>query len=229
MMVRDKAAFFDSISDTWDANEIKSTPEKIRKILKKISVKKGDKILDLGTGTGVLIPYFSKYVGDSGYVTGIDLSSGMLNQAIKKFGKLPNVRFIQSDFEENQIHGKYSLIMMYCVYPHIDDPVRLFHRLINENLEDGGRIIVAFPCDENFINNVHGEKKAEADMLPSAPVLSFGLKNAGFDVDVVDYSSEIYIVEIKGYGRANYERFMHGSLAYEANQEFPFSIGRSHF
>ena len=227
MIVRDKAAFFDSISDTWDANEIKSTPDKIRKILKKISIKDGDKILDLGTGTGVLIPYFSQYVGDSGYVTGVDISSGMLNHAIRKFGNLPNVRFILSDFEEEPIQGKYSLIMLYCVYPHILDPVRLLHRLLNENLEDGGRIIVAFPCDENFINCVHDDKKAEADMLPSAPVLACRLKSAGFEADVIDYSPELYVVEINGYAYAMRENFIHDSLTYDVSQECPFSICRS--
>lgn len=227
MIMRDKSKFFDSIADTWDANEVKSTPEKIEQLLEIISVKKNEKVLDLGTGTGVLIPYLSRRVGDKGEVIGLDFSWGMLSHAISKYGNLNNVGFVQSDFEKNKIVGKYSLIMMYCVYPHIEEPTRLLTRLIKENLEENGRIVVAFPCDETFINNVHGDKKAEADLLPSAPILSHRLDQAGFNTKVLDYSSDIYIVEIRYAKVSREEGFIKDHCISVASQEFPFSGHRS--
>lgn len=43
----------------------------------------GEKILDLGCGTGSTLPVLSKSVGTSGFAVGLDLSLGMLGQAKK--------------------------------------------------------------------------------------------------------------------------------------------------
>ena len=66
--------FFDSLASTWDENEVLSTPDRIRSILGKLGISNGMDILDLGTGTGVLVPYLSEMVGTEGHVAAIDLS-----------------------------------------------------------------------------------------------------------------------------------------------------------
>lgn len=196
-MTEKEIAFFDGIAPDWDAMEVKSTPEKVRAILGLIGPRKGDHVLDLGTGTGVLVPYLSEMVGPEGEVTGVDISEGMLERARQKFGSLANVRFIKSDFEEENIDGLYNLILLYCVFPHIHFPVETLRWLTSVNLAEGGRIVIAFPNDEKFVNAIHGEKRAPADMLPDAPELAARLRRAGFQADVIAYSEEMYIVEIR--------------------------------
>ena len=114
--------FFDSLAPNWDENEVLSTPDRIRSILGKLGISNGMDILDLGTGTGVLVPYLSEMVGKEGHVTAIDLSEGMLSLARKKYGNLKNVEFLKIDFEEEQIPGKYDVAMLYSVYPHLHAP-----------------------------------------------------------------------------------------------------------
>ncbi len=127
--------FFDEIASTWDANEIKSTPERVKLILSKLPISKGMDILDLGTGTGVLVPYLSNKVGPTGHITAIDLSEGMLDIARKKYGDLPNVEFLKLDFEEEQIPGKYEVAMLYCVYPHLHTPSETIEWLFKMNMK----------------------------------------------------------------------------------------------
>lgn len=196
-MNQSELEFFDRLAPEWDASEVRSTPERIRSILSRIELKEGMKILDLGTGTGVLIPYLLEKIGNSGSITAIDFSEGMLARAKVKFGNLYNVEFLRLDFEEEQIPGRYDLVMLYCVYPHLHYPSDLFEWLFKMNIVDGGKIVIAFPSDEKFINNIHHERKSESDHLPSAEKLSGMIREWGFSAEVIASSADEYIVIVK--------------------------------
>lgn len=196
-MTQSEIDFFDTLAPTWDDNEIRSTPARINSILGKLNICEGMDILDLGTGTGVLVPYLSDMVGDNGHITAIDMSEGMLSIAIKKYGYLKNVDFLKIDFEEEQIPGKYDTALLYSVYPHLHAPADTIEWLFKMNMKPDGRIVIAFPSDEEFINNIHHERKAEHDHLPPAHKLAEMISNWGFKAEVLAATSDEYIVEIK--------------------------------
>ncbi|MDE6380314.1 MAG: methyltransferase domain-containing protein [Muribaculaceae bacterium] len=196
-MTQSEIEFFDALAPSWDSNEIRSTPERIKSILGKLRISEGMNILDLGTGTGVLVPYLSEMVGDEGHVTAIDLSEGMLSLARKKFGSLKNVDFLKIDFEEELIPGKYDMALLYSVYPHLHAPADTMEWLFKMNMKPYGRIVIAFPSDEEFINNIHHERKAEHDHLPSAYTLAEMISLWGFHAEVLAATQDEYIVEIQ--------------------------------
>lgn len=196
-MTTEEITFFDTIASSWDDIEIKSLPPVVSSILDCIGIKPGDSILDLGTGTGVLLPYLSQRIGENGSVTAVDISTGMLGRAKAKYSDLHNVTFRLLDFEKQLIEDCFDLIILYCVYPHIEDPISTLLKLIDNNLNDHGRIIIAFPCDEAFINSIHSDKDADAKQLPSAPCLSSFLTRSGIQNQVLAYGSDRYIIEIK--------------------------------
>lgn len=196
-MTQSEIDFFDTLAPTWDDNEIRSTPDRIRSILGKLDIREGMGILDLGTGTGVLIPYLSGMVGDDGHIAAIDLSEGMLSLARRKYGHLGNVDFLKIDFEEEQIPGKYDVALLYSVYPHLHAPADTMEWLFKMNMKPGGRIVIAFPSDEEFINSIHHERKAEHDHLPPAHKLAEMISHWGFKATVLAATPDEYIIEIK--------------------------------
>lgn len=196
-MTQEEIDFFDRMAPQWDANEVCSTSERVASILDKIGVASASSVLDLGTGTGVLLPRLSQLVGPRGHVAAVDLSEGMLSEARRKYGDLSNVEFLKIDFEEEPLPGKYDLAMLYCVYPHLHRPADTFEWLFKMNLNVGGRIVVAFPSDEKFINNIHHEKKADHDHLPPARMLAETIATWGYDTKVLAESADEYIVEVK--------------------------------
>ncbi|MDJ0736841.1 MAG: methyltransferase domain-containing protein [Nostocaceae cyanobacterium] len=76
-------------------------PKEARKLLNMVPVKKGDKILDIATGTGLLAIDAAQKIGTTGHVIGVDFSPVMLNQAREKITALGlnNIELIESDAE----------------------------------------------------------------------------------------------------------------------------------
>lgn len=196
-MTQSEIDFFDKLAPQWDANEVKSTPSRVKSILEKINIEKGMTVADMGTGTGVLLPYLSEMVGIEGHISAIDLSEGMLNIAKRKFGGIENIEFHKIDFEEEEIPGMYDFIMMYCVYPHLHAPAATLEWLFKMNVKPDGFIVIAFPSDEKFINNIHHERKSESDHLPSAPKLAEIINSWGWQADVLSYTPDEYIIIVR--------------------------------
>lgn len=55
----------------------------------------GERVVELGCGTGTTLPLLAQAVGSSGQVVGLDLSAGMLQ--IARLRALPPTRFVQGD------------------------------------------------------------------------------------------------------------------------------------
>lgn len=196
-MTQTEIDFFNRLAPSWDENEVRSTPERVKSILGKLPFRKNMHVLDLGTGTGILIPYLVDLIGAGGHVTAIDLSEGMLSIAKRKNNHLKNVDFLSIDFEEEVIPGEYDIIMLYSVYPHLHSPEETFKWLFKMNIRKGGMIVVAFPSDEKFINNIHHERKSESDHLPSAPLLASIIAQWGYKTEILADSDDEYIVTVQ--------------------------------
>ena len=193
----DDSSFFDKIAPTWDSNEVLSTPKKVNFILDNMNVQLGQYILDLGTGTGVLLPFLAERIGEKGKIMAVDYSSGMLEIARSKYSDLvPAPEFHKLDFEKETIEGEFDKIILYCVYPHLHTPIETLKWLLTVNLKKDGEIYIAFPCDSDFINNIHKERHSESDLLPSPSCLTATLRENNLNAEVVKEDKSAYIIKI---------------------------------
>ena len=131
-------AFFDRCALFWDETMIKDG-ELIRCILDNADVRAGKTVLDVATGTGVLIPdYLERGVA---LVTAVDFSPEMIQIAKSKFRE-ENVRLICADVFDLTEWERYDCIVVYNAFPHFPAPEALIAHL-TKLLKVGGTLTVA--------------------------------------------------------------------------------------
>jgi Methylase involved in ubiquinone/menaquinone biosynthesis len=181
--------FFNRVAADWD-NMCYHDPEKIEAILKLAGVKKGSRILDIATGTGVMIPYLLKTEPE--IVLAIDLSDQMIGQARSKYPQ-PTVCFQNVDFY-NIIDNAFDLAIVYSAYPHFKDKPA-FARKLAASLSEGGRFMIAHSESKEVINNRHSgdQVKHVSELLKKADEESAWFEGE-FAIDIMVDTDELYII-----------------------------------
>ena len=165
---REVIAFFDRLAPDWDAEMIRSD-EIIAAILDKAEVSAGKDVLDVATGTGVLIgDYLARGVAS---VTGIDISPNMARIAQGKYPQ-ENVKILCGDVERTDFDRLFDCIVVYNAFPHFPDPERLIARLASL-LGPGGTLTVAHGMSREKIDaHHHGAASRVSNGLMPAEELS---------------------------------------------------------
>ncbi len=96
------------------------------------NIKKGDSVLDLGSGAGNDCFVAHALVGDTGKVTGLDFTEEMLlkaGQNLKKLG-YKNVFFVKGDIEEMPLpNNQFDVVLSNCVLNLVPDKNKAFSEI----------------------------------------------------------------------------------------------------
>jgi len=185
-MENPRREIFNNLADTWDEH-LNLTDEKISSIsyvLDKCNCQPADKILDVGCGTGVLVPFLIERIGESGSIVGIDLAEKMIEVARSKFDD-SRVSFVADDIFTHPFEpASFDKIFVFSAFPHFEDKaktVAVFHKL----LKPGGCLSISHVESSEVINNFHGNLQTavlRGDQLPSAQEMTKLIDKAGWEV-----------------------------------------------
>lgn len=114
--------------------------------------KPGKRILDVGTGTGVLVHALAPLLEPGGQVVGLDLSQTMVDEASKRASGMPgNLSFETGDamalgYEDNTFDAAMSSI----VFQHLSDPATALAELVRVT-KPGGVVTIIEQDWETFV------------------------------------------------------------------------------
>ena len=115
---------------------------KLNHIIKKLNIKKGDKILDIGSGWGTAAAYVAQQTGCE--VTGVTLSKNQYEYSINNAKKLNldnQLDFQLKDYRE--LKGKFDKIYSIGMYEHISlKYYNTFFKKVNELLKEQGTFLL---------------------------------------------------------------------------------------
>ena len=140
------AASYDSVTDEFDRfTQILTTPL-AQRLISLVDPWLGERILDIGTGTGVVAFEAARRVGVGGRVVGIDLSQGMLGMARAKAaraGLSSRVEFLKMDAEALSVEDRSfgAVVSLFALF-HFPDPLAALKEMFRV-LYPGGRLVVA--------------------------------------------------------------------------------------
>jgi len=138
-MIKKKDWFIDK-ANNYDTNKnrTQNVDNIAQGILKEVIFSKKMKIMDFGSGTGLLLSKIASYVNE---ITAVDISSSMHN--VLKTKEIDcKINIVEMDLTTEQLDEKFDSIISSMTLHHIDDVQGLFKKFYTL-LNDKGTIAIA--------------------------------------------------------------------------------------
>ncbi|MFC2140933.1 class I SAM-dependent methyltransferase [Acidobacteriota bacterium] len=184
--------FFEKLAKDWDDEH--HTPEEIERTRifaeTHLQLIKAETVLDVGCGTGRLIPQLKKMIGNTGKLLELDFSIEMLKIGKNRYN-YQNLLFIQGDGHVLPLKDRsIDTVICFAFFPHLSDKIKgmkAFARV----LKPGGKLIIAHQMNREELNRFHGnvDGPVSDDLLPDENKMKELFKTAGFrDIEIKEGS-----------------------------------------
>lgn len=176
--------YFDNAARTWDEKFLTSRLSAfLEKLVPKFGLKLGQKVLDVGTGTGVLIPYLVKELGPKGSVIAIDFSENMVQECKTKHKHLKNVNVKLGNIEEKQFPPEtFDAVICFGVFPHLQNKQKVLQN-IRSVLKSEGKLVISHAFSSEELKHHHEQVSNQSvahDLLPKMDAMKNLLETTGF-------------------------------------------------
>ncbi len=196
-----RQAYFNSLADSWDKRfQTEALSVLLEQLVPRFGLLPGQKVLDIGTGTGILIPFLLKDVGSTGQVSAIDYAEKMVKICKSKYAHLPNLTVAVQRVETLDFPSQtFDAVTCFGVFPHIENKEEAL-RQINHVLKINGKLIIAHAFSRAEIKSHHHNSSAIVahDTLPTTRAIEKLLKQAGFGkIHIIDKPGQYLNISIK--------------------------------
>jgi ubiquinone/menaquinone biosynthesis C-methylase UbiE len=187
-------AYFNERADIWDETVAEKDAKKLERMARRLNLQPGATVLDVGTGTGVFLPFLLRVVGRSGRVVALDFAERMLRKARAK-GFDRDIAYLQADVGHIPVRPEsFDAIVCYSSFPHFPDKVKALGEL-RRIIKNGGKLLICHTSSRTQINAVHREIPAvKNDTLPGEAEMRGMLMAAGFTGIRIEDRSDSYLL-----------------------------------
>jgi SAM-dependent methyltransferase len=180
---------FDKLYHLFEPPLPEGVPERLEKIVAHGKITKGNTVLDVGSGTGILIPIIKNYA--PGRIYACDLSERMLERLRHNY---PYVKTIMADVRDLKLSkNSIGTVFINACYPNIVDKAGSFSN-ISRVLKAKGRIVISHPLGKAFITSIKDATPFPLDEFPDEQEASLSLRPFGFEIEAFVDEPELYVL-----------------------------------
>ena len=183
-----RTGFFDTRAENWEETCYPpAVRERLGGLIHEFGIMPGERLLDVGTGPGVLLPYLRQCVGPSGQISALDLSYEMIRQAYRK-PRLSLDLILQADVHYLPFGSMlFDRVICFAAFPHFIDPGQALQEM-SRVLKIGGGLVIAHLMSREELSMHHASQTSVArDLLPEDPQMDTLFREAGLSSpEIVD-------------------------------------------
>jgi len=199
-MTNIRRPYFNNLAAQWD--NLPGPPDatdRIRDFVRRSEAGVSPRILDVGCGTGILLPYLREIYPSAGRLVELDLADHMLKLNRAKYPP-GGIHHICADAERLPFkYSSFDLVLCFGVFPHFEDKAAALDQMFDV-LGNGGIWCLGHIMGSRELNDFHKELSAPVskDMLPSVEFLTDMLLAAGMkNISAEDNARGYYVRAVK--------------------------------
>jgi ubiquinone/menaquinone biosynthesis C-methylase UbiE len=202
---RMRKQFFNDSAEAWidtyyknrDSGQHDRHQNDFERLFSLVPLKPGDRVLDAGCGSGVLVPMVLERITQTGILYELDYAEKMI-ETNRNLHKEKNIIFIVSDVADAPLEDEScDLVLCFSCFPHFHDKERAMVTL-SRILKRGGNLVVAHFESSEGIRKHHGSCHAVMhDHLPAESEMRGLFHQAALSIDSFTDEPGFYFVIAK--------------------------------
>jgi ubiquinone/menaquinone biosynthesis C-methylase UbiE len=187
--------FFEHLAEEWDYRQPPERHKKLDSLLSRFDayIKSADLVLEVGTGTGGLIPILKKRYAKSEFIQ-IDFANAMLQRAQKNHN---GDQLVQADAHALPfLYRTCSVVICHNSFPHFKEKM-IALKGMRCVLKPGGTLFILHEQSREKVNYIHQHalaKEIHQDLLPDSEEIRRLLQQSSFTPVIIEDNEDHYAV-----------------------------------